>query len=909
MKKKILAMLFAAALVFSALLSLSACGKKDSDNSDSAEKESGECDHDWREGDTIVEATCDDEGVVVMRCNKCGETVEETVEALDHKFKTGVCKRCGVSSDGICKHKKIVDMPNKDATCASHGTIGGTMCKSCGKIYDEPEYITPLAHTPEVVSGYPATCTETGLSDGVVCQVCKSEIIEQTVIPTTPLVEMEGYDATCTEPGMTDYGVCPDYGCGKIFGQEEIPPLGHDYVSRRCIRCGEKEIIDCDHEVTVNVDEIPSTCSEHGYSTGVKCVNCDEFVIEPIQLPLLPHTEQTVPGYPSTCTETGRGDATVCSVCGATVVEAEILPTTELQWVSGYEATCTEPGQSDYQVCPDYGCGKIFGKEEIPPLGHNYVDEVCSRCGAASNASRGLKITLSESGSYYVVSGIGTCTDKNIILPSSYNSLPIKAIGENAFVGTNIESIVIHKNITTVSSGALAGCIKLTSIEVEAGNTSYKSINGNLYTYDGKTLVQYAIGKGDTSFEIPADVTTVGERAFANCTSLASVSFPSNLTSIGKRAFYGCENLSNVTIPAKVSSLGEESFARCESLASITVPRSVTSIGAGTFSLCKALKKIEVNSSNSYYTSVDGVLYSKDKKTLVQYPIGLTNFKYVILDTTRTISASAFRGEDNLDHIVIPGSVSSIGESAFEGCTKLCKVGYRGSESNWKNYVSIGDYNSNLTNAVILFNYAVEQLTCHVLNGVRVTGSVLDVTTPGILLFGGDDAVVCDGVTKTDAFFECEKCSTIVFVKVIATHCVSNEWVTTKDASCTTAGEQRLCCVGCGLETGETRVIPPLGHKVPDYGDGCYDSKCTRCKKTVSVHRLDGHQISGHYVEYGTEGVTLLSGQSVPVCGKTASGKFTCECCGKIVNVTVIKSHKFVGKNCTYCYLSKEEYN
>jgi hypothetical protein len=105
---------------------------------------------------------------------------------------------------------------------------------------------------------------------------------------------------------------------------------------------------------------------------------------------------------------------------------------------------------------------------------------------------------------------------------------------------------VIGDSVTSIGDGAFEYCTSLTSITVDLDNAAYKSIDGNLYTKDGKTLIQYAIGKTDTSFEIPDSVTSIGDDAFSSCDSLTSVVIGDSVTSIGDDAFWICRSLTSV---------------------------------------------------------------------------------------------------------------------------------------------------------------------------------------------------------------------------------------------------------------------------------------------------------------------------------------------------------------------------
>jgi hypothetical protein len=117
--------------------------------------------------------------------------------------------------------------------------------------------------------------------------------------------------------------------------------------------------------------------------------------------------------------------------------------------------------------------------------------------------------------------------------------------------------VVIPDSVTSIGWNAFENCTSLTSITVSANNTAYQSIDGNLYSKDGKTLVQYAIGKTDTSFTIPNSVTSIGHDAFAHCTKLTSVVIPDSVTSIGYRAFYECTRLTRVYYQGTASEWAE----------------------------------------------------------------------------------------------------------------------------------------------------------------------------------------------------------------------------------------------------------------------------------------------------------------------------------------------------------------
>ena len=200
----------------------------------------------------------------------------------------------------------------------------------------------------------------------------------------------------------------------------------------------------------------------------------------------------------------------------------------------------------------------------------------------------------------------------------------------------------------------------ITSVVIEPGVTSI----GSQAFYECSNL---------TSITIPSGLTSIGEQAFGNCTGLTSITIPSGFISIGDYAFWNCTGLTSITIQNGVTSIGTGAFWNCTGLTSITIPSSVTSIGVNVFYNCTGLTDITVDSSNPSYCSESGVLFNKDKTTLIYYPLG-KNGSYTIPDGVTAIGDYAFYYCSGLTSVTIPSSVTSIGESAFRHCTGLTSI-------------------------------------------------------------------------------------------------------------------------------------------------------------------------------------------------------------------------------------------
>ena len=298
--------------------------------------------------------------------------------------------------------------------------------------------------------------------------------------------------------------------------------------------------------------------------------------------------------------------------------------------------------------------------------------------------SQGLEFTLNDDGKSYSVTGIGTCTDTNIVIPATYNGKPVTAIGDGAFqYCDSLTNVTIPDSVTSIGFCAFCSCTSLTSIVVDKDNTAYQSIDENLYSKDGTKLIAYAIGKTATSFTIPNSVTFICNGVFDSCTSLTSVTIPDSVTIIGDAVFNYLTSLRSIvvdkdnttyqsingnlyskdgkkliayaigktatsfTIPDSVTSIGTRAFHNCTSLTSVTIPDSVTSIGAMAFCDCTSLTSI------------------------------------TIPDSVTTIDISVFFGCTSLMSATIPDSVTSIGMSAFFGCTSLTSITFEGTKVQW----------------------------------------------------------------------------------------------------------------------------------------------------------------------------------------------------------------------------------
>jgi hypothetical protein len=247
------------------------------------------------------------------------------------------------------------------------------------------------------------------------------------------------------------------------------------------------------------------------------------------------------------------------------------------------------------------------------------------------------------SGAYNTAGTLGNAlytnrTNKFVSLDLSGSTFDSNTIPNNAFQNcSNLTSITIPSNVTSIGQQTFNGCSKLTAIDVNGDNTTYRSNDGILYNKAQTTLVTYPVGKTDASFTIPNNVTTVGTYAFYNSASLTSIIISTNITAIEASAFENCRGLTSITIPGNVKTIGTRAFYDCRGATSITIENGVTSIDTYAFQGCQNI------------TSV------------------------IIPDSVGTIRQQAFFNCIKLESVTIGIGVTSIGQQAFD-CYYLTSV-------------------------------------------------------------------------------------------------------------------------------------------------------------------------------------------------------------------------------------------
>ncbi len=449
-------------------------------------------------------------------------------------------------------------------------------------------------------------------------------------------------------------------------------------------------------------------------------------------------------------------------------------------------------------------------------------DSVTSIGSSAFSHCTGLtKITIPDSVTSIGSSAFSSCTGlTEITIPDSVTSIggyafyyctglteitipdSVTSIGYHAFSNcTNLTEITVGNRVTSIEGHAFSYCTRLKTVYNYSNLSIVKGSSGNGYVGYYADNVYWYVPGGNCGYDFDSStgvLTITGTGAMADYTISSTVPWdeyqplikeviiPDGITSIGDYTFSDCTGLTEITIPDSVTSIGRRAFCGCTGLTEITIPDSVTSIGDDAFSDCTGLTKITVDSGNTVYHSAGNCLIETASKTLILgcknsiiptdgSVTAIGNFAFdsctglteiTIPDSVTSIGDYAFYWCTGLTEITIPDSVSSIGAYAFYWCTGLTEITISNNVTSIEEFAFCGC--SGLTeitipNRVTTIGYGAF-LHCSKLTEITIPDSV---TSIGSSAFSGctglTEITISDSVTSigNNAFSNCENLKTV----------------------------------------------------------------------------------------------------------------------------------------------------
>lgn len=543
------------------------------------------------------------------------------------------------------------------------------------------------------------------------------------------MAEHSWNDGEITTPATDDEDGVKTYTC-TVCGKTKQETYAHEHTFSEAwakdethhwhaATCGHTAEVDGKAEHSWNGGEIttPATPDKDGVKTYT-CTVCGKTKQEPYVYVAHDHTfseawskDETYHWHAATCEHTTEVDGKAEHTWGEPVVKRD--PTHVDGGRTDY--TCTVCGKEKQVLTPHehiYGdwqfsptahwqianCGYYTNHNGIrgPQSAHEYENGVCKSCGIKdpSVASVGLEFTLQEDGTYFV-SGIGTCTDVHLVIPSVNEGKAVTGVASGALKSKyTLRSVYLPDSVKTVGDTAFQNCSNLNSVRlpddmISIGERAFSGCRLYTLTLPTNGLTEIKNYTFSSNYEyllsiyIPDNITTIGEGAFYYCRAVKELRLPATMKSLGVGCFEELMSITSVTIPQGIKELPGRVFAKCEELAEITIPDWIETIGDNAFYGCKKLATARLAEG---LTSIGVNAFDSTKLASVTIPSSITEIKegvfhscsalseVVLHDGITTIGKAAFTGCSKLAAITLPSELTTLGEQAFKDCALVSIV-------------------------------------------------------------------------------------------------------------------------------------------------------------------------------------------------------------------------------------------
>ena len=266
---------------------------------------------------------------------------------------------------------------------------------------------------------------------------------------------------------------------------------------------------------------------------------------------------------------------------------------------------------------------------------------------ACIDGSKGLEYEVNSDGETCTITGLGTYSSKDLVIPDTIGDYEVTAIADYAFQGTNIETFSGGKNLTRIGMKAFDNCSELKKVD------------------------------------LPIGITEIGYGAYDLCVRMTEINIPNTVKTIGGNAFCACTSLKSIIIPDSVTCIESGAFGYCVSLTSICFPASIRSVGEGLVGN-NSLTTIDVDADSPVLSSIDGNLYANFSRVFISYACAKPDSSFDIPKTVVRIGTLSFAGCLNLKTISIPKTVDSIGTGIFFMSPNIETIYYEGTIEDWR---------------------------------------------------------------------------------------------------------------------------------------------------------------------------------------------------------------------------------
>ncbi len=616
----------------------------------------------------IIEPTCTEEGYTVYKC-ECGDSFKDDfVPANKHQ------------------EKIIAGTPS---TCETHGLSDGIVCTVCKEVISRQEELPLAEHSLKTLDGKHPTCTEPGYTQKTYCTVCDTVIEESEELQPNGHAEetISGREPTCTEEGLSEGIKCVT--CGEtVIKQEILPVKGHtpEIIPEQpanCLETGWTEYsicIDCNEMITYGEEipkaphtEIPipaktATCASPGWTEGAKCSYCGVITSEPEEI-IVPHTENIISGMPASCDSQGYTDAIVCSVCNITITPSQPIPCIPHtpEVIQRCEPTCLSPGNEEYERCSV--CFTFLTEYiTIPELGHNptVIPEIPATC-TSTGLSEGIKCSRCS----YVIKQQQTTPYAHKLASEHddlihYDKCSLCGIKENE----SEHAIAQNK------------CEECGYAPDFTAGLVYEKVSGG-YAVGGRGCAT------DTHIRIPSEINGipvisivlsrfdivdgVGKyvSAFENESGIISVTAPSSIKTFG--GFINCPDLVSITVSEGTEEI--TAIRDCPNLLSIELPSTVKKFRATTFEGCPSLTRVDFAGTVSDWVNIEFADMSNPVRCSRSLYLNGELLETLILpEDVKEIKLHAFTNCESLKEIIALGDTLHISHYAFSDCVNLNKL-------------------------------------------------------------------------------------------------------------------------------------------------------------------------------------------------------------------------------------------